>query len=206
MDFNPAIQQSILNRKTNAAVEHLLGLVQGMMADGELNELEVRYLSTWLGANQDRLDIWPANVIAELVQATLQNGSIDAGERQKLVGTLKDLIANDFQETGSVTAEPPRLPVNTDATVTVSGQAFCFTGEFGFGTRAACTKITEKAGGFVVDDVTRRAQYLVIGNKTSPNWLHENLGRKIQKAMRLQHEGGDIQVINEEMWLQALGG
>jgi len=43
--------------------------------------------------------------------------------------------------------------------------------------------------------------YLVLGTYVTDSWIHENYGRKIEKAMQYQGEGRQLSIITEEHWL-----
>jgi NAD-dependent DNA ligase len=198
------VEKSLARHRTSVAMEHLLGMVQGMLADGHLHDMEIKFLSTWLDANDDVVQMWPASVVAQRIRTAFQDGHISEEERIHLTQTLGDLLANDFAETGSATAEPTRLPVTDDIHVEVRDAGFCLTGEFAFGTRNACANLTERAGGIAVDNVSKKARYLVIGSRASPDWAHTSYGRKIERAVEMQTQGHAIYIISEQRWLKAL--
>lgn len=198
------IEKSLTRHRTSVAMEHLLGMVQGMLADGHLHDMEIKMLATWLATNDELVQIWPASVVAQRVREAMADGHISEDEREHLTQTLSDLLANDFAETGSATAEPTRLPVTDDIHVEVQDAGFCLTGEFSYGTRNACADLTEKAGGIAIDNVSKKARYLVIGSRVSPDWAHTSYGRKIERAVELQTQGHRIYIISEQRWLSAL--
>ena len=198
------VEKSLTRHRTNAAMEHLLGMVHGMLADGHLHDMEIKLLATWLSANDELVQVWPASVVAQRIRDALADGHISEEERQYLTQTLGDLLANDFAETGSATAETTRLPVTDDIDVDVQDAGFCLTGEFSYGTRNACAKLTERAGGIPVDNVSKKARYLVIGSRVSPDWAHTSYGRKIERAVEMQTQGHCIHIISEQRWLSAL--
>jgi NAD-dependent DNA ligase len=200
----PSIEKSLSRHRINVAIEHLLGMAQGMLADGHLHDMEIKLLATWLDANNDIADTWPVSVIAQRIRNTLEDGHISEDERAHLTQTLGDLLANDFAETGSASAEPTRLPVTDDIHVEVQDAGFCLTGEFAYGTRNACTNLTAKAGGVPGDNVTKKTRYLVVGSRVSPDWVHTSYGRKIERAVEMQAQGHSIYIITEQRWLNAL--
>jgi len=198
------LERSLSRHRTSVAMEHLLGMVQGMLADGHLHDMEIKMLATWLTANDELVKLWPASVVAQRISSAIEDGHISEEERQHLTQTLSDLLSNDFAETGSASAEPTRLPVTDDIDVEVCDVGFCLTGEFAYGTRNACSKLTERAGGIPVDNVTKKARYLVIGSRASPDWAHTSYGRKIERAVEMQTQGHHIFIISERRWLEAL--
>ena len=197
-------QIAAANRLATRAMEHLLGMVTGIVADDSLHDREVQLLSTWLRENVEITQSWPAFVIARKVEDVLADGVITEAERDHLLGSLKLLVSTDFSLTGSSTPEVAALPVNDAVTVLIKNATVCHTGEFMFGTRASCERVTLKAGGMPVDAVTRRTDYLVVGTRVSPSWAHTNYGRKIQRAAELQAGGHSIEIISERRWIEAV--
>lgn len=205
MSTQVAILKSLENHRITKAVEHLLGMVEGMIVDNHLHDLEVKMLSTWLAANPEATATWPVSVIARKVGDVLTDGIITEAERKHLMEVLKELIANNFSETGSASPEATALPIDDCVTITLKDSGVCMTGEFIFGTRAACERLTLKAGGMPLDNVTKHVDILVIGTRLSPDWAHTTFGRKIQRAAELQDQGHPIEIISERRWLEVVG-
>lgn len=204
MDNGASIQRSLERHRANKAIEHLLGLIEGMVADNHLHDKEVQLLSTWLSANPEATSAWPGNLIGRKVQEVLADGIITEAERSHLLKVLAELIGSDFYETGNASAEVASLPIDDAVTVDIRNAGVCMTGEFIYGTRAACERLTLKAGGMPMDNVSKKVDILVIGTRVSPDWVHTTFGRKIQRAAELQAEGHPIEIISERRWLEVL--
>lgn len=200
-----AIQNSLARQRITKAVEHLLGMIEGMLADNHLHDKEVLLLSTWLSANPEATSVWPASVLGQKVREVLADGIITDGERNHLLKVLSNLIATDFAETGSASPEVATLPIDDCVTVEIRNAGVCMTGEFIFGTRAACERLTLKAGGMPLNNVSKSVDILVIGTRVAPDWAHTTFGRKIQRAAELQSEGHSIEIISERRWLEVVG-
>lgn len=205
MENTAAIQKSLERQRITKAIEHLLGMIDGMIADDHLHDKEVQLLSTWLAANPEATSAWPGSVIGHKVREVLADGIITDNERKHLLSVLAAMIASDFAETGSASAEVVTLPIDDAVTVEIKNAGVCMTGEFIFGTRAACERLTLKAGGMPLDNVTKRVDILVIGTRVSQDWAHTTFGRKIQRAAELQDEGHPIEIISERRWLEVVG-
>lgn len=201
---DPATQALLRKRQLNKSVELLLGLVTGMIADSDLNSLEIRFLNTWLAEHADVAAVWPGNVVAKLVSEILSDGVITEAERTRLLKMLTDLTGNDFAQTGSVSAEVATLPVDEHCEVDLRDANVCLTGEFLFGTRAKCEELAAHAGATPHGIITKKIAYLVIGTNVSPQWIHTSYGRKIEQAIALQQAGHSIRIISERRWLAAV--
>ena len=204
--MSTTVQKSIQRHQTNKAITHLLGMVEGMIADDDLHEKEVQLLSTWFTENPVATTVWPGNIIAKKLRDVLADGVISSAERLHLLSALAQLTSSNFAETGSVTAEPSTLPIDDCVTVELRNAGVCLTGDFLYGTRAACERLVLRAGAMPMDTVTRKVDILVIGTQASPNWAHMNFGRKIQRAVELQEQGFAIEIISERRLLEVIGG
>jgi NAD-dependent DNA ligase len=199
-----AVAVAVKTRQATRALEHLMGMVTGMLADQQLNKLEIQMLATWLGEHKEVTLHWPGFVIARKVEEIMEDGVITEVERAHLQQVLTDLIASEFAITGSTSPEVSNLPINDVVTVILRNAGVCHTGEFMFGTRAACERATLKAGGMPSDSVSKKVQYVVVGTRVSPAWAHTSFGRKIQRAAELQQEGCPIEIISERRWLESM--
>ena len=197
-------QRAMAKRRMNKAMEMLLGLVTGIVADGHLHDLEVQFLHNWLTDNADAAGEWPGSAIFYKVQHVLADGVITEPEREHLLETLRELAAVDFTATGSTQPEVLQLPLQ-DVPVQVAGRGVCHTGVFLYGTREACEALTTGAGGVPMASVSKKVDFLVVGTNVSPDWVHTSYGRKIQRAVELQGSGHGIAIVAEQRWLQALG-
>lgn len=198
-----AIAQNIANRALTRATQVLMGIVTGIVADGQLQDSEILMLNTWLTENAEVTAVWPGSAIAQMLRTVLADGVITHEEREHMLNELQLLTGTDFSATGSSSNNVAGLPYDHGTSITIPGSAICHTGVFLYGTRSACEKLTEKAGGMAIQSVTRKASYLVVGTHVSPAWVGTSYGRKIQQAMGLKQAGHPISIIAEEWWLNA---
>lgn len=199
-----ATRTAVAKHRTNRAIEHLVGIVTGMVADGELNELEIKMLSTWLASHPEATSEFPGSVIARAVADALADGVITEAERAYLFKMLTGLASTDFSATGSVSPEVCGLPIDDCVSIDFKNSLVCFTGDFLYGTRAACERLVLKVGAMCVDNVSKKVDILVIGTRVSPDWAHTSFGRKIQRAVELQQEGHSVEIISEKRMMEAL--
>lgn len=202
--MSESINRSLDNRALSRASQTLTGIVTGIVADGQLHDMEIQMLSAWISSNQEVAGTWPGSAIAELVREVLADGHISEDERLHLLTSLQELVGNDFSETGSVSTTVAALPFDTEGVAFIPGQRVCFTGEFLFGTRSACEKLSAKAGLESAASVSRRLHALIVGSHISPDWINTSYGLKIAKAMDLRRDGHSILIVHEREWIEAL--
>ena len=199
-----AIAVSMSNRELTRSMQMLTGIVTGIVADGDLHDMEVQLLNTWLTANPAVTTVWPGSAIARHVREVLQDGVITADERTYLLAELQRLVGADFSDDGAVDPSVASLPYDVDAVIDLRDVAICHTGEFLYGTRAACEQLTSKAGGLPVSTVTKKVAFLIVGTHVSPAWVNTSYGRKIMRAMELKEDGHPLFIVSEKRWLEAL--
>ena len=86
----------------------------------------------------------------------------------------------------------------------VSGRTFCFTGTFAYGRRKVCEHSIQVAGGKVSKGVNRKLNYLVIGSRLTPAWVHSTHGRKIEAAVAIRDDGYPLHIVSEAHWTRTL--
>lgn len=192
------------HRIDTRAIQTLMGICSGLVADDNLNNKEISYLQNWIIDHQSIRDQWPVSAIHFKIQEILADGIITDEERDELVKRLQELTGNFFSDTGAAATEGPTLPLDDDPSIFFNGMSYCFTGEFLYGTRAACERILMKLGGTPQDNVTKKLNYLVIGSRCNPDWINESYGRKIEAAMNHKSSGVEICIISERQWTAAL--
>ena len=147
---------------------------------------------------------WPGEVVYKRINQVLADGAIDEDERKYLTETLDSLIGGTMQEIGATEGLSTSLPVDDVSDIDFDGRSFCFTGTFLFGTRSACHKATELAGGIAAKGVTRKLDFLVIGTNTTRTWANTSFGRKIEKAVDYRNSGLPLAIVSEACWVRHL--
>lgn len=183
--------------------ESLLGIASGLIADGELNDKEIIFLSTWLAEHPELHKTWPGEVVYGRIKAVLADGIITPEERIHLESTLVELIGGRFAEDGTVPDGSTALPIDRNEVVLLKGKSFCFTGQFLFGTRKKCELTVMEKGGRV-QSVTRKLDFLVVGELASKEWKYSAHGTKIESAIEMRKAGSAIKIVNEAQWLSAV--
>ncbi len=187
------------------SLNSLLGIVSGLVSDGELNDLEIRFLKIWCDENKHIANQYPANIIFRRVHEVLVDNVITAEEREHLLKELKIISGNDFSNSGAALPEHIENIFDDDPTVIHPKNEFVFTGGFMFGTRSACEAAAQHRGALVKSYITQNTNYLVVGSRTSPDWIAENFGRKIQKAVEMAQSGDyEISIVREADWAMSL--
>jgi NAD-dependent DNA ligase len=205
-DQQRAIIKSQEKAMVKKATEHLLGICQGITADGALHDREVHFLQTWLSQFREVTTQWPGKTLARRVDEILRDGVITDTEREDLMSALNTMCRNDFLETGAADTGIIDLPFDDDPHIIFRDRTFCYTGQFLFGTRSKCERAAEKLGAISKDSVSKSLDYLVVGSIPEPTWTHSNYGTKIMTAMKYIDDDCGIALVSEHQWTLALTG
>jgi hypothetical protein len=191
-----------LSRRIDRSISELLGLTKGIIADGIVSPAETELLRAWIGANPEAVSAWPGNVLAERLARIYEDGRVDEDEREDLRCLLQELSGGPVHDAGNPST---RLPLDDPPPqLRFDGAVYVFTGRFFSGTRQWCEGLVESRGGVCSSNVTRRTNYLVIGELGSRDWKHTSFGRKIQKAVDVRSKGIDLAIIAEDHWTGCL--
>jgi len=180
-----------------------VGIASGLLADGVLNDQEIRFLEAWLREHDVVGTAWPGDVLYCRVKDVLADGRITEEERAHLVETLQQIIGGSLEEPQG--HEPVnQLAFDENAKLDVGGKTFCLTGDFVFGPRERCAAKVAERGGIVLNGVTRELNYLVVGALGSKEWKHGSFGTKIEKAVAYKRAGVSISIVREDRWTIAV--
>lgn len=191
-----------------SSVQFLAGMLHGLLADGELSDREIGTLRSWMDANDFLAGTYPFDEINSLLYAVLEDRKITSEEKEQLMAFFGNVIdftssynlsEKDFSalkekySIGGICAVCPEI--------VFPDKIFCFTGESYRAKRAEIAAVIEQLGGTVTGSVSRKTDYLVVGNAGNPCWAYACYGRKIEQAMALRKEGASVIIVNEtDFW------
>ncbi len=198
LNFNAA-------RLNDRAIDELIGLCKGVIADNVVTQSEAEFLQQWISDNRQVSDAWPANMIYKRVREMLQDGVLDSAEQKELLELLKDLTGGEHKA-GSPSLSSSLPLCDPPPAISFAGETFCLTGKFVSGSRQKCEEAVTSRGGKTTKSPTKSTRYLIIGEVGSRDWIHSTHGRKIEKAIDLRSEGHDISIVSESHWLNSVTG
>lgn len=188
-------------RAVERGLAEMVGIVQGVIADGKVSPEEASRLAGWTRENPDVAARWPANLLARRLEHIFRDGRVDARERTHLAALLRQLARNPAALADLATD----LPVDDPAPeVKFEGRTFVFAGEMAYGPARACEREVLDLGGECERLVTRRTDYVVIGAIAANDWSQEGFGHHVDQVVRYRNRGAGIAVIAEETWAAAL--
>lgn len=193
---------------TTSSIQFLHGLVHGIMADGKLNDGEIASFRLWLDSNDFLRGTYPFDEFYSMIHSIMEDKVITDSERSSLMAFMSCVI--DFKDSANlIEADYDDLRKKYSVSgicafcpdIQFEGRTFCFTGESYRCTRSEIKSEVERLGGTFRTSVSKKLDYLVVGNAGNPCWAYSCYGRKIEEAMELRKSGAHIQIINEtDFW------
>jgi NAD-dependent DNA ligase len=184
----------------------LNGIIHGILADGELNDLEVTELKEWIDDNIHLSTFYPYDEILELLTSILSDGKIDDYERSRLISYFSDFVTLENKEVNdSLKSQINKTPLRGICTskpdIYFDGKLFCLTGQFEHGEKTYISQLISDCGGITKDNLTKKTDYLIVGANGDPCWAFSCYGRKIETAISNKKNGIPISIIYEsDFW------
>lgn len=193
-----------IQQQRDRAADELVGLCRGVLADGVVTAHEAQFIKDWIERNAHVATEYPFNYLYRALHNALADGVLDPEEESDLLGTLTALVGGEVYATTReqvIASLSSTLPLCDPAPKIIFPEArFVVTGTFAFGPRAKVVEAIEERGGRVIPAVTKKMDFLVIGEIGSQAWRHSSYGRKIEKAVSLRDEGTPIRIVSEPHW------
>lgn len=191
-----------------SSLQYLSGLVHGIMADRELSDAEIFSLKEWLEESDFLAGLYPYDEVYSLIVSILADGLITEDERKTLAAFFGNLI--DFNYSRNLN-EADYIALKKQYSVSgicalcpeilFPGRSFVLTGESARAERADLIKTITELGGTVKSSVSKKTDYLVVGNAGNPCWAFSCYGRKIEDAIQLRKQGAKVVIVNEnDFW------
>jgi NAD-dependent DNA ligase len=191
-------------RRIEQGLAEMVGLVQGVVADGVVSSDEATRLSEWARSHPEVASRWPANLLTRRLERIFTDGRIDAVERRRLAAMLSQLVDNpEGLSRGFPLATD--LPITRpEPDVVFESQTFVFAGEMAYGPTHACEREVVDLGASCERTVNRRTDYVVIGGLAANDWSQAAFGHLVDEVALYRSRGVPIAVITEEHWVEAL--
>jgi hypothetical protein len=199
----------VWNRVNNErkAMDVFAGLCLGILADGEINDREARFLHGWIKFHSALL---PEIIVVSILESlySFMNG-LDTSEleNENLIQILNQILGGQSGEPKSrhdnLHHSNPAcgLIFDTICATTVPsivGLEIVVSGSFLRGGVSDVAKEISRLGGVPRTDAPReKTSFLVIGEKGSSQWATTLIGNKAQKALEMKQRGHAILIIRE---------
>jgi NAD-dependent DNA ligase len=187
-------------------LQKLQGVLHGILADGVVEESEVKILSEWLEGCEHLRGCYPYDEIYSALADVLADGVVDQDEAEFLKAFFAEFVSLSFSNQNKVSKD---LKVSVTSLgvcavspeITFEQKKFCFTGESWKATRSQLKQIVEEANGLFTNRIAKDLDYLVYGASGNQCWAYSCYGRKVEKVLQMIKEGSSALIVHEDdLW------
>ncbi|MEC4004843.1 BRCT domain-containing protein [Flavobacterium sp. SUN052] len=183
-------------------LQTLQGLCHGILADGIITDKEIYDLNQWLSENEHLNTYYPYDEIRSLLLSIVSDNKINDEERTLLKAYFKQFIKLENEEIQKqIESETANVTISglctSEPNVSFDGKTFCITGVLKRGNRESLQNDIRKLGGVPTESITKKTDYLIVGDNGNPAWAFSCYGRKVEKALSLRKNGHTITLIHE---------
>jgi|18_taG_2_1085343.scaffolds.fasta_scaffold02580_3 hypothetical protein len=190
-------------------LQTLQGICHGILADGIINEKEVRDLEGWLEQNSHLSTYYPYDEIRSLILSIVSDGIIEEEEILVLKAYLNQFVnIENLEIAKQIDAETADINISghctSDPNIDFDGKTFCVTGVLKSGARAELENLISDLGGIPTKSVNKKTDYLIVGDNGNQSWAFACYGRKVEKALEMRKAGHQICLVHEYDLMDAI--
>ena len=188
-DFSD-VEKKVRNRQfeysdTTKYLQELQGIIFGIMSDNVLTDEEIESLKYWMDTHLALEGNYPFDKIYKCLKKIFEDGIITEDERQELEKVCQHVISPLESE--------PQCVINSD----IGGKLICLTGDFSSMERKEMEAFLTEQGAIVKKAVSKKLDFLIVGELGSNQWTQGSYGTKIKKALEYNEKGADITILRE---------
>ena len=181
-----------------SGIQSLTGIIKGISIDNEINIKELEYLDQWLEEHDFLKNTWPYDELYNLTTSIIQDRIITPEEHEALINFCQALVGNKTDNSNSALISSLKTGFyQIDPTITIQENVFCITGNSKKFKRKEIAEKIELYGGFVVDNVSSKLNYLVVCDEKNSCWAFTCYGRKIEEAIKHRKQGKKLLIVHE---------
>jgi len=183
-------------------LQTLQGLCHGIIANGVIKDEEIIELNKWLNENEHLNTFYPYDEIRSLLLSILSDGKIEEEEKTVLLAYFNQFVnLNNTEVEDKINQLTKEVTISglctSEPNVEFEGKTFCVTGILQRGNRDTLKERIIELGGIPTDSVSKKTDYLIVGDNGNPAWAFSCYGRKVEKALQMRKEGHTIVMIHE---------
>lgn len=184
----------------------LQGICYGILADGVINDKEIFELNDWLNKHSHLSSYFPYDELKEILRKIVQDNRIDDDERVILKAYFYQFVklreeSNHCKIRDEIMNIPITMLYSFNPMIEFNEKVFCLTGKFKGGKQEDLIKNIDGRGGLCSNGVSKKVDYLIVGDNGNEAWAYACYGRKVEQAINLRKTGHNILIVNEfELW------
>ncbi len=189
-------------------LQNLQGMLHGIFADNYISDTEIKQLKEWINDNEYLSGYYPYDEISTLLTSILSDGIITDDEKNILKVYFSEFIDKDssleinFKEIDELKNDYTVEGVcSVCPVIDFNEKTFCFTGASDKASRKDFETLITSLGGTFSNSVTKKTDYLIIGNNGNTCWVYSCYGRKVEQAINQRKKGQKIIILHEnDFW------
>lgn len=178
-----AYLDSVNTSPITLSTQILNGIIKGISFDNMISESEIRNLRQWLYDNIYLEGHFPFDKLLRTMEDVVEDSVITENELNYVKEVINGLLDP---------VEEMREAINS-----VENKVICLSGNFEYGEKSDVERYILKKGGSVVSGVSKKIDYLIIGNLECQAYSNGTYGTKVKKAIELNEKGLNIKIIKE---------
>ena len=181
-----------------SGIQKLTGIIKGVAFDNKINLQELEYLDNWMEENDYLKNTYPYDELYNLVTNIIQDKMITELEHQSLLTFCKALAGEEKNISNDAILSSLKTGYyQIDPLIAVQEKTFCITGVSKKYKRRDIAEKIELFGGYVVDNVSSKLDYLVVCDEKNNCWAFTCYGRKIEEAIKHRKQGRELIIVHE---------
>ena len=178
-----------LKAKDAKSLYQFMAILEGIASDEIISDSEIKELKNWMSDCVQFQNAYPFNQILNKLERALSKQEISSVLETELLELIKNFFKPDLDQCEFVALQD---------------KVFCLTGNFNFGKRGELEKLIVLKQGIVSQSITKKVDYLVLGDKGSAGYKYGKYGSKINKALTMRSNGHKIELLSETRLMELL--
>jgi hypothetical protein len=181
-----------------AGIQNLTGILKGISIDQNVNEQELLYLDNWLEENDYLKNTYPYDEIYSLTTQIIKDKIVTKEEQEDFLRFANAIAGDHKVNSNNALIETLKTGFfQIDPDITIQENIFCITGVSKKFKRKEIVEKIELYGGYVVDNVSSKINYLIVCDEKNSCWAFTCYGRKIEEAIKLRKQGLRLVIVHE---------
>lgn len=181
-----------------AGIQRLIGILKGISIDNEINYDELRYLKDWLDDNEYLKNTYPYDEIYNLTLNVILDKKITEEEHKAVLDFCKNVSGDLTENSNENLIQSLKMGFyQIDPEIFIQEKTFCITGVSQTYKRREIAEKIEMYGGFVVNTVSSKLNYLIVCDEKNSCWAFTCYGKKIEQAMKQRKQGSNLVIVHE---------
>jgi hypothetical protein len=182
----------------SSSIQKLTGIIKGIVIDNEINVQELEYLDGWLEEHDFLKNSYPYDELYKLATSIIHDKVITQEEHESLLNFCKALVDDSPGSSNEDLINSLKTGYyQIDPTITIQEKTFCITGLSKKYKRREIAEKIELYGGFMVDNISAKLDYLIVCDEKNTCWAFTCYGRKIEEAIKHRKQGRQLIIVHE---------